>query len=765
MPRFPVQRSTRVPGFVSTPQPNTIEGAPGLRAVADAVTGFAQGVAPGLARAEARQKREQRDDATAAFAKYKLASTMARNDLEKEYTEGGQAKDVQGAYDVKRDQLKAEFLGQLSDDQREIIQDDLDLLDMEYDRAAIDHTSTLNVRAKTDVADILYNNAMMTLETDPTRIESVIHDLERDFEREAGEDSQMGRLLQQRFDKYQKPAMVEVSVQRIIESNDIAKMEYMKSQLQEGRIDIEPEERAALVSKIERGIKSYKRLQDSGVASMVDSAISRASTGDEPTWVPDRLLEGQPELQAKQNFAREMFYYGEELSYDSSLEVMDKQEILNAKVGGLRDADISNQEYIAEDRKLRAQQMAIDRHLQSVRDNPYGVAVHQNPALGEVQRDAIAADTPEQWQKFFNMADAAQDEITAGVRNEDGTMVRNKYLGDQLAKAWGQNIASLPSIPEQQQLIRQYMGNMPDGKLGAVKEEILAANPAARDAFVLFNATPGLIDAYLAGRTLEAEGNKRYGDNAKQYDSTMTKVQNELTAEYGVSINTSSKDYTEKERIARMITVASLTDPKAQDNIESGWFGTNDVGGTYRAVFKSLMADTTINGYTYVPQGVKEKYPALALQPEYGQPLPVDIDLTEAMIDWVKRDGGSMEIAGLAPDETWEDALYKDGIVPTLIPRYDSKLGGYVFEVEGSDFRINKNGKTFVLEPGEYAAMRGTAKTRGATFTEGDVRRQTRSEREAEYRTIDNFIKYFGGEPPKRDPNAAKIPKGFGLWE
>ena len=765
MPRFPIARSTRTPSFVATPQPNQIEGANELRLIGQAVEGIGRGVATGIQRMEQRQARENRDTATSAFAKAKLATTLAKKELASEYTEGAQAAEVQAAYDAKRQAINDEFLGQLNEDQRKIIQSDLELLDMEFSATAVDHENNLKIRAKTDTADVLYNNAMLNLEENPSEIEYVITDMQSDLEREAGEDSAMGRLLKERFEKYQKPAMAEVSVQRIIESNDIGQMQYMQERLKEGRLGLEPEDRAKLISQLERGIKSFNRMKDSTIAAKVNDAIARASTGDEPTWVPDHLLEGQPELQAKQNFAREMFNYGEELAYDSSLEVMAKQEVLNARLGGLQEAKVSNEEYLAELSKLEAQQMAIDRHLQSVRDNPYGVAVHQNPALGEVQRDAIAADTPEQWQKFFNMADAAQDEITAGVRNEDGTMVQNKYLGDQLAKAWGQNIASLPSIPEQQQLIRQYMGNMPDNKLGAVKEEILAANPAARDAFVLFNATPGLIDAYIAGRTLEADGNKRYSDNAKQYDSTMTKVQNELTAEYGTSINTSSRDYTEKERIARMITIASVTDPKAQDNIESGWFGTDDIGGTYRAVFKSLMADTAINGYTYVPQGVKEKYPALALQPEYGQPLPADIDLIQAMIDWVKRDGGKMEITGLAPNETWEDALYKDEIIPTLIPRYDSKLGGYVFEVEGSDFRINKNGKTFVLEPGEYAAMRGTAKTRGATFTEGDVRRQVRSEREAEYRTIDNFIKYFGGEPPKRNPNAAKIPKGFGLWD
>ena len=763
MPRFPEQLSTRTPSFTRTPQQTRIEGAPGLRAVGEAVAAVGPGIAAGVGRAVERKKREDRNAASGALAKARLASKMARRDLNQQLTEGGQAGEVQAAYDDRMAQINEEYFDGLNEDQLEFIQEDRDLLNMEYGDAAIQHQVGLQIEAKKETADVLFQTAMLDLEDDPSSVESVIYELERATEKEAGEDQMVGKVLQQSFEEHKKPALVQVSVERMIESNDIDSMRYMQDRLKDGAMNLDPEDNAKLISRLQRGIDRFESKKGNLMEAKVNDAITRAQTGDEPVWVPDALLEEQPALMAKQNFAKEMFYYGEDLSNDSSAEVLVKQQLINQDINSLIDqrGDVSNEDYIKELNRLQAKQMAIDKHLEAVRESPLSVAFERDPALAQVQQDAIAANTPESWQKYFSLAEEELDQVTAGVRNEDGSLVKNQYLGDTVSAAWAQNIISLQSIPEQQAMIDQLMSNMPDNRLAAVKEEIIAAQPSARDAFVLYGATPGLIQAYAAGRTLQGDGNKRFEDARKANATTILGVQKELASEYGAAktINTSSPDYTEKERIAEMIVTASLTDPKAQDNLEAGWFGSDDVAGTYRTVFKSLMGDTDINGYIYVPRGVKREFPALALQPEYGQPLPADIDMTEAMIEWIKRDGGSMEITGLAPDETWEDALYKDSYVPTLIPRYDGALGGFVFEIEGSNFRINRNGKPLTLTPAEYASMRATAKTREGVFDEGDVRRQIVSERNAEYRTIDNFIEYFGGEAVTRDPNAARIPK------
>ena len=80
-----------------------------------------------------------------------------------------------------------------------------------------------------------------------------------------------------------------------------------------------------------------------------------------------------------------------DISDDSSVQLFVKQQELNRSVASVQDrrGEISNEEYNNAMAEAQAQQMALDKQYEMIRERPLQVAMSQDPQLKTFQMDAI----------------------------------------------------------------------------------------------------------------------------------------------------------------------------------------------------------------------------------------------------------------------------------------------------------------------------------------------------------------------------------------
>lgn len=706
MPRFPIARSTRTPGFISTPQPTQIEGANELRLIGQAVEGIGRGVSTGLQRFEQRRQKMKANQADIKLTEWEIAKEQKLRELNEKYYESTDQAGYEAEYTQAMQDLDSEYFSELDEDQLNRIQVSRLKANATADEVMAGYSSGIGLNAKVAPIENRFAASVANIRQNPGLLEDRLGRMES-YLAESDDGSMAHKVAVEKFNSKMKPIMIETAVQTAVNNMDINSLKDIENKLERGFYDLDPDEANKMLADVRRGIQNTGTNHRSIIVSESQHAVRMSEDPFKtPTWTPPKSWDAAlstasndsernriERARANEVQAKEVWEYSRELWSASSTDREAMKREIRDELSRVSLSDRLNEEKSRDYETLNLKVQAIQRQEEFIREDPYSAMELSNPALRDMQANAFASGDQAAVSEYFEAAAEEQYRNSAFMDNPP----EFKLLGPLLSGQFSEQIKSGSSLKEQSTIAKSIYDQFDSAYAISARKEIQGDDEQLQRAFVASAVKPGLLDAYEKSLAFRDNKQKIFSDTKTENNTALAQARKETADAIGTVVNLTSKDYGLMDQMATDATVAALADPSLQA-------GDQNAGDLYKSYFDMAMGDNTINGTILVPPKVKAAYPALAVQDNYyGKPIRKQYAFNKNLVDYIEKNGGMVMPTDYIGG-SWKDLLLsEDGETPTAIEfRWNGSIGKYGMYLEGSNYAINTAGRPLGLTPEEY---------------------------------------------------------------